>query len=246
MLLKSKISTLELMLDPELNKPYYEAKLGKFTSSEWYHLMAKEGIGKGGMSYIYRKVGEKISGRPAKDDVFVNATEHGLNYERDGLFAFSKKMVLEGKIKEGTEMKVQKLVIDDENCGGTPDGIIILNTSQDGLYYNVRNVEIKCPVSFDGYIRAWKCKTPADLKRERPDWYWQTLHQMFICDCLDGYFVVYQPFFSKGGLNVIEFNKLAIVKETGVNGKTNDFKLIAERKKQAIEIFDNIYKELTQ
>ena len=231
MLLKSKISPLGLFLDPELNKPYHEARLGKLTSSEWYHLMAKEGIGKGGYSYIYRKVGEALSGRPAKDDVVVNATEHGLDYEREGLKKFGKQAGLKGAVL------VQKLIIDDERCGGTPDGILILNDSEDGLYHNVKTIEVKCPYSFDGYIRAWKCKTPADLKKEKPDWYWQVLHQMFICDCLQGYFVAYQPFFSKGGLNVIEFRKIDLVPE---------FKLIAERKQQAISIFESTFKELTQ
>lgn len=240
MLLKSKISQHQLSLDPLLNEDYDKAKLGKFTSSEWYHLMAKEGIGKGGYSYIYRKVGEVLSGRKSKDNVSATATDHGLDYEREGLMKFGEMMKF-----DGVKMLVQRLVLDeDERCGGTPDGLIILNDSIDGLSHNVQSVEIKCPYSFDGYIRAWQCKTPADLKKLKPDWYWQKLHQMALCDCLDGYFVVYQPYFSKGQMNVIKFNKVEIVQTTTTKEKSNDFKLINERKKEAIQIFNDTLNEL--
>ena len=231
MLLKTKISKHRLHLDPTLNAAYYAAKLGKFTSSEWHHLMGKEGIGKGGMSYIYRKVGEVLSGRPAKDDISVPATEHGLNYERDGLNKFGEKMGLKS-------MMVQPLVLDEDGyCGGTPDGLIVTGESTDLLSYNVQTVEGKCPYSYDGYIRAWKCKTPKDLMLVNKEWYWQTLHQMYLCGSLVGYFFVYNPFFTAGQINIIEFRKMNLM---------SDFALIEERKKEAIRIFNDTIKELTQ
>ena len=40
---------------------WFAGRLGRFTSSEIYHLMGAKGIGEGGLSYIYRKVGEELS-----------------------------------------------------------------------------------------------------------------------------------------------------------------------------------------
>jgi len=242
MLLKSKISEHQISLDPLLNEKYDAAKLGKFTSSEFHYLMAEKGIGSAGLNYIYRKVGEVMTGMKSRPDVSTPATEHGLNYEREGLVLFGKEKGLESLL-------VQRLILDEDGrCGGTPDGLIVLNESTDGLSYNVQTVEIKCPLSFDGYIRLWKCKTPEDLKKENDNYYWQVLHQMLLCESFIGYFIVYHPFFKSGKMNIIEFNKVAITKETGVDKygkpKSNDFKKINERKVQAIQIFDNIYKEL--
>lgn len=238
MLLKSKISQHQLSLDPALNEDYDKAKLGRFTSSEFHYLMAEKGLGSAGRNYIYRKVGEVMTGMKCRADISTAATEHGLNYEREGLIEFGKKMKLESLL-------VQRLVLDEDGyCGGTPDGLIVLNESTDGLSYNVQTCEIKCPISFDGYIRLFKCKTPADLRDENRSYYFQVLHQMDLCGALDGFFIVYQPHFSKGKMNIIHFNKVDIVKTTGLIGKDNDFKMMATRKKEAIQIFNDTLNEL--
>ena len=231
MLLKSKISDLQISLDPALNEKYDAAKLGKFTSSEFHYLMGEKGIGQAGMNYIFRKAGEVMTGMKSRADISTPATEHGLTYEREGLIKFGKQMGLESLL-------VQRLIIDEDGyCGGTPDGLIVLNESVDKLSYNVQTVEIKCPLSFDGYIRLFKCKTPEDLKREERSYFYQCLHQMHLADCLVGWFICYHPFFKSGQMNIIEFRKINLVPE---------FKLIAERKLQAIEIFNSTIKELTQ
>lgn len=238
MLLKSKISQHQISLDPLLNEKYDAAKLGKFTSSEFHYLMAEKGIGSAGLNYIYRKVGERMTGMKSRADISTPATEHGLAYEREGLINFGKLMGLESLL-------VQRLILDEDGyCGGTPDGLIVLNESVDGLSLNVKSVEIKCPYSFDGYIRAWKCKTPAELKKEKPEWYWQKIHQMDLCGALDGYFVIYMPFFKSGGMNIIHFNKVDIVRNIKI-GEPNDFKLLNERKQQAINIFNETINQLT-
>ena len=231
MLLKTKISDLQISLDPALNEKYDAAKLGKFTSSEFHYLMGEKGIGQAGMNYIFRKVGETMTGMKSRQDISTPATEHGLTYEREGLIKFGKQMGLESLL-------VQRLIIDEDGyCGGTPDGLIVLGESVDKLSYNVQTVEIKCPLSFDGYIRLWKCKTPEDLKKEERPYFYQCLHQMHLADCLVGWFICYHPFFKSGQMNIIEFRKINLVPE---------FKLIAERKLQAIEIFNSTIKELTQ
>lgn len=231
MLLKSKISDLQISLDPALNEKYDAAKLGRFTSSEFHYLMAEKGIGQAGMNYIFRKAGEVMTGMKCKTDISTIATEHGLTYEREGLIKFGKQMGLESLL-------VQRLIIDEDGyCGGTPDGLIVLGESVDKLYYNVQTVEIKCPLSFDGYIRLFKCKTPQDLKKEAREYFYQVCHQMYLADCLVGWFVCYHPFFKSGQMNIIEFRKIDLIA---------DFKMINERKQQAITIFNDTIKELTQ
>jgi hypothetical protein len=235
-LLKSNISQHQLSLDPTLNEKYHQAKLSKFTSSEWHFLMAEKGIGAAGRNYIYRKVGEAMTGLPARPEFSTLATEHGLNYEREGLIKFGEQKGLDS-------MLVQRLIIDGERCGGTPDGLIVLSETEDGLSLNVQTVEIKCPISFDAYIRLWKCKTPEDLKNESKPYYWQLLSQLDICGALVGYFICYHPFFKSGQMNVIEFRKVDIVRNVKI-GEKNDFKLMAERKAEAIQIFNDTYEEL--
>lgn len=230
MLLKSKISEHQLSLDPLLNERYNAAKLGKFTSSEFHYLMAEKGLGSAGRNYIYRKVGEAMTGIKCRADISTAATEHGLNYEREGLIKFGKQMGLESLL-------VQRLILDEDGyCGGTPDGLIVLNESTDKLSYNVETVEIKCPLSFDGYIRLWKCKTPEDLKKEAREYYYQVLHQLYLCDCLKGWFICYHPFFKSGQMNIIEFRKINLIPE---------FKMIEQRKTEAIKIFNETIKELS-
>jgi len=122
-LLKSKISEFELSLDPVLNKTYYQAKLARFTSSEWHYLMAEKEIDKAGMNYIYKKVGEYMTGMSANKEFSSEATEHGLDYEREGLVSFAEWAFKTGEAKKDIDMRTQKLILDGERFGGTPDGL---------------------------------------------------------------------------------------------------------------------------
>lgn len=239
MLLKTKISEHQISLDPVLNEKYDAAKIGKFTSSEFHYLMAEKGIGSAGLNYIYRKVGEVMTGMKCRADISTAATEHGLTYEREGLMKFGEKMGLKSLL-------VQRLILSEDGfCGGTPDGLIVLGESEDKLSYNVQSVEIKCPLSFDGYIRLWKCKTPEDLKKEAREYFVQVCHQMYLTEALVGWFICYHPFFKSGQMNIIEFRKVDMIKNVKI-GEKNDFKLIAERTAQATEIFKQTLNELTQ
>jgi len=104
----------------------------------------------------------------------------------------------------------------------------------------VRTVEVKCPFSFDGYMRLFKCKSPADVKslaREGVKYYWQCLHQMSLCESLIGYLVAYQPHFKAGKINVIKF-------DTSDMQIVQDLAKIKTRAKQAEKIFNDLVAEL--
>lgn len=225
-------------IDQSLNEPYFKAKLGKFTSSEFHYLMAPEGIGKAGLNYIYRKVGEELSGRSSKQEFTAAATDHGLEYEMEGLLAFVQWLVDNGKTDKDIDMRTQKLIFEGERNAGTPDGLWV--NSERELDMTVRTVECKCPFSFDGYIRLWKCTTPAELKKLERDgakFYYQCLHQMSMCGSLIGYLVAYQPFFSHSKIRVITF-------DTADEEIRKEIKKVNERKLQAEKIFNDTITEL--
>jgi len=224
MLLKSSISQIVIHSDD-----WFAGRLAKFTSSEWHFLMGAKGLGDTGLKYIYRKVGEELTGMPCRKEISTEATEHGHLYEPENLLKFGQKMSIDFLV-------TQKLIVPiNSRFGSTPDAIIVLNESVDKLSYNVSTVEAKCPSSYDAYITLWKCKTPDDVKRVDPKYYWQVLHQMMVCDCLKGYLSIYHPFFKAGQLNIIEFKKIDLIQ---------DFKLMSERGKLAVEIFESTRNEM--
>lgn len=240
-LLRSKISPLRLTLDPVLNEDYHTAKLGKLTSSDWHYLMGGDSVAnhKPAMNYIYRKVGEELTGTKSKPDITTLATEHGLDYELEGLEEFRKLMTLSEEMKPNAEIREQELILDaDGRTGGTPDGLWVISEKEDSL--TVRTAEIKCPVSFDGYIRLFRCKSPQDVLKvstEGVKYYWQVLHQMHLCGSLFGYLIAYHPFFRVGKIKVITFNS----QDKDI---LENLKKVAARKIQAIEIFNQVREEI--
>ena len=217
MLLKSAITNIEVH-----SKEWFDERLAKFTSSEWHFVMGAAGIGVTGMKYIYRKVGEEMTGIPCRDEITTDATAHGHTYEPLALTAFAKKMNIEFLV-------TQKLIVPkNSRHGSTPDGLIVYKESTDHTGYDVFTVEAKCPTSYDGYLELWECETPMAIKAVSKKYYWQVLHQMDVAGALKGYLVIYQPYFKAGGLKIIEFRKSELI---------NEFKLINERKKEVEQIF---------
>lgn len=224
MLLKSSISNISIYSDE-----WFVNRLAKFTSSEFYLLMGEKGIGDTGRNYIYRKLGEELTGIATKKEVSTEATEHGNMYEMENLQEFGKAMKIDFLV-------TQKLISPiDSRYSSTPDALIVDSETPDKVGYNVYTVEAKCPLSYDGYIKLWKCKTPQQLKQESKQYYYQVLHQMYVCDSLRGYLSVYHPNFKVGKLNIIEFKRTEL---------TNEFKLIKERTEQAIRIFEETRNEM--
>src|SRR5258707_6629249 len=148
MLLKSHITNIEIHSDA-----WFAGRLAKFTASEIHHLMGEKPFTQGALSYIYRKVGEELSGLPCRDEVDTNATRHGNLYEPEAIQKFGER--------EGLQFVVtQKLIHNPEtrfSC--TPDALIINKENIDELSYNVSTLEVKCPSSYDAYISLCLCET---------------------------------------------------------------------------------------
>lgn len=235
MLKKAHISSIKSGSDA-----WYMARLGKFTSSEIHYLTFPRGFTDQSLAYIRRKVGEELTGKPAKEDIDTNATRHGLMHEATAVRKFGKQVGLEFII-------VQQLITDPATrFGSTPDGLIVLRESPDKTEYEVETLEVKCPPSFDGYILLYECETPGDLKKKKREYYWQVLDQMLQCGAKQGHLVIYHPDFKAGNHKTITFNPLHPVLTS--KGKTfpifNDLKLLRERKELGLVKFDEIRSKL--
>lgn len=224
MLLKNNISNIRIHSDE-----WYAGRLAKFTASEIHSIMGEKFETTGAINYIYRKVGEEMTGVACKDEVDTSATRHGLLYEPEAIKKF-------GDLK-GLEFVVTQCLITqpESRFGCTPDLIIPVSYSKAKKSYDVITGEVKCPVSYDAYIGLFLCNTPQDVKKEEKKYYWQVLDQMDNCDCLRGYLIVYHPLFKAGQMKIIEFRKVELV---------NDFKLLKERKQMALAKFNEIRAKL--
>lgn len=247
MLKKSHISSIKAGTEQ-----WHVARLAKFTSSEIHFLTYPTGLTDGSISYIRRKVGEELTGKPARDEINTPATLHGQFHEADAVQKFAIKMGCQLNFvqKEITQpvMIVQQLINEPgTRFGGTPDGLIVLRESPGGTEYEVETVEVKCPPSFDAYIELFECETPQDVKKAKREYYWQVLDQMLLCGAKRGHFVIYHPDFKAGNHKSLIFNPLDPVFDT--KGKKtfpiyDDLKLLKERKELAEVKFDQIRSKL--
>lgn len=227
MLKKSHITNIEIY-SPE----WHQHRIGRLTSSLIFNIMGEEGIGKGGMTYLTNKAGEIITGKSnEREFAFDEDLEHGKLYEPEATEAFGKAL--------GVKFLVtQKLIAEPEGrCSSTPDAIIVHGECLiDASEYSVSSAEGKCPRTYHGFIPLFLCETPADLYKISKKYYWQTIDQMHQCGAAVGYFFVYHPEFPPGSnLNVIVFKKMDLWEH---------FKLLSQRKKQAIQILDDLVEKM--
>lgn len=190
------------------------------------------------VAYINQKVGEILTGQSGcgeeDQNVDTEYTAHGIVNEPLAIQEFGRVMGIKFLV-------VGKLIHQPgSRFSSTPDAIWVISSSitkED--HYNVYTVEVKCPSKFNIFINLYRCKTPAELKKLSKTYYWQVMDQMDNCSSAVGYFVVFHPLFPAGSnLRIIEFKKIDL---------WDDFTLLQQRKKQALEVFSVVYSEfLTQ
>jgi len=227
MLLKSKISQITINTEEWLQE-----RLSRFTSSENHFLMGEKPFTQGALSYIYRKVGESLSGVAERNSIENEATTHGNVFEPEALRKYQQKF--------GVQFLVtQKMIIGaNEQFSSTPDAIQILSETSDGLGYRVKPIEVKCPLTYAAYVELFLCDTPLDVWRVEKKYYVQVLDQIDNCGALEGELVVYHPSFRTGQMKVIPFR---IMEKVGNEYPLkNDLDLLRKRKLMAIEKFNQI------
>jgi len=209
---------------------WHQLRLGRFTSSRIHCLMGEQPFTQGAMTYIYHKVGEKVTGRTTAEDEIIEDenTVWGNQYEPEAINKFGVKMGLEF-------LAVQKLILAPEKqFSSTPDAIWVKGICKNENEYNVRTVEVKCPRKYHKFIPYYMCETPAQVKKINNVYYWQTLDQLDNCGSAVGYLAFYHPLFPpESNMRIIEFNKMEL---------WDDFKLLHERKLMAVEKFNEIIK----
>lgn len=227
MLLKSKICQM-----PPHSTAWFNARIGRLTGSRLGLFCAPKGIGDAGMTYIKRKVVERI--REVNLDIPLDtfATEWGRINEPIGLKEF--KIWLEAKLGHKIIWIRPSVIEQDELYSVTPDGCVIINekliTDSNDTGYFVEPIELKA-LQIDGHLTLLRCQTPADLKKEYPIYYWQMISQIEFTGALKGYFVAFHPDFSGGmRLHVIEFRKALM---------TEEFKFFNTRLEQTRIIYKN-------
>lgn len=235
MLKKTKISTVKIWSDE-----WYTERLSRFTSSEIFYLTNPTGFTESAINYIRRKVGESLTGKPSRTEIDTDITRWGIFHEATAIKKFAEQKGVDLLI-------VQQLIAEkDSRFGSTPDALIPIRISPDNTEYEVEVVEVKCPPTYDNYIRYFECDTPQDLKEENKQYYWQVLDQMDNCEALKGYFVVFHPDFRAGNMKIISFNVMQSHKT--VKGNVfpiyEDLKLLRQRKQMASDEFDKIRQRL--
>ena len=225
MLDKNHISNIQIYT-PEWD----QARLGRFTSSKINALMGLKPFTDGALAYIDQKAAEFITQRNlATDDEIIEDenTVWGLQYEAEAINLF-------GLIKGLQYVVVQKMICDTSSrFSSTPDALWIIDTSvfQEG-FYNVAPLEVKCPRKYPRFLPLYRCNTPGDLKKEDRKHYWQVLDQMDNCNSALGYYACYHPLFPSGkNIKIIEFRKIDL---------WDDFKLLQQRKKLALDKFNEV------
>lgn len=216
------------------NEEWKKARLGLITSSNVWKLCQEKGFGDTGMGYIRSRVFEKLSGVSSEMDVTTEATAHGLVQEGPCLRKYIAKR---GIVPQ--QVVVQKMIYGATPIyASTPDGIYCINESTDGSW----NIEVWEAKAYQvlKHMECIEAKNPQQLREINRPLYFQVLDQMINLDTLIGKALLFHPDLpeDKGGLHVIEFNKMQ--KTVDAKGKISfplieEIKFINDRKSKASE-----------
>jgi hypothetical protein len=180
-----------------------QIRAGRFTSSELHRLMGaayremtseelkarpKSGKGSGtkrievfetlsdkAEEYVKEKVAETITGRP-KPSAYAYPLVYGKETEPEAVEYFQEKT--------GLECEEIGFVAFGDHAGGSPDRMIP-GTGE--------ILEIKCPWSIDTQIDYLMITDQWDLKRLKPEYYWQCQGNILFTNAKKCHFVTYDP-----------------------------------------------------
>ena len=207
------LATSKIKTDIEVHKEdWHKLRLGKFTASRIGELMGKNSANgtftAGAMSYIEDLAGEIITGKRSDQEIFTKAIDWGNAHEPE---AIDEVAGILGKpaMRHNETGTTHFIILNDEYTSCTPDALLcetdpehILNKEENSL--KVSPLEVKCPFTFNSFIKLYRAQNPADLQEINKDYYWQILSQMLFTKSLKGYFAVYHPYFEKR-VRIIEF-----------------------------------------
>lgn len=155
---------------------WYALKIGKFSASEIWKICAPKGFGKTGLTYINSKVAEKFTNE--MPTITGKPLDWGVDYEPVAKAFYTKATKINIREVGAVENELYK------NCLASPDGVN--NFLEIGF-------EFKCPYVSANHIDYFKIKTPQDLKKIKPEYYWQVIFSMLITDFKKWIFASFDP-----------------------------------------------------
>ena len=160
------------------SQEWYLARLSKFSSSEIHKLIGegrkKDAVfGDTGMSYIYEKVSETISGELPEQRSSASL-DWGIANEGNAIIEFER--AYRETVQTGTFYDLDKMY-----CG-TPDG----ETAN-------RILEVKCPYNGGNHIENLLIRDTKTLKEKRKEYYWQVQGNMYLAEKTSAYFISFDP-----------------------------------------------------
>lgn len=193
-----------------------EARRGLFTASGIHRLMGAKGLGQTGESYILEKVTEALG--VDLNEVSTYAMQYGIDMEPQAKAYYEQSF----------------------DCSITDVGFIIAawcnesGASPDGIINNQKLIEIKCPFNHVHHTQNLLIKSADDLKKLRPEYYWQIQHQMAVTEIYKCDFVSYCPAF----ISVINGKLSGINRMIAIEIAANesDIQLMKERIFEAVKI----------
>ena len=231
MLLKSKISDLQMYSGEHYFDGWLLARLGKFTASQIHTCMKQKGIGDTGMAYIRSRAFETVNGISSEKEIETDAMRWGIENEPKAMLAFVNAMGIESDEIGRVPIIVQRYVAEKDSIFGcTPDGIWVQAEyeKEEGTLLKVAPQEVKC-YQITKHLKCISCDTAKKIMSVDPNAGWQLIMQMDECDALVGYLIYFYPGLKYGGLRIIEFRKVELIEE---------FKLFEKRKKEIIRLFE--------
>lgn len=198
-------------------KEWYEARLGKFTSSSIHKLMGVKGLGATGESYCFELAVDIVEGKDWTDEFTSFDMQRGIELEPFAFELFKKKMQMEFVPVTKTEF-----IRLNENEGSSPDGLV----GNDAV------LEIKCPKREKFFnIIAF------GVNAIDTSYIYQMQHQMSVTNRHKAYFLNYYIHNSKELFHIIE-----IERDDSIINKMNEriSQAIEIRDSYVQKIIDNI------
>lgn len=162
---------------------WLQQRLGKFTASQFSRLMTYENklekFPTGAETYVMECVAEELTELSAESKYDSYEMEWGREHELEAVAKFTDVT----KVKVRATGRNQEFIKYGHDTGGTPDGRI-------GEY---SGIEVKCPKSvthlkYLRHIHSWE-----ELKKIKPEYYWQIVGCMLITKAKSWFFISYDP-----------------------------------------------------
>ena len=204
-----------------------EERLGIFTASKISDLLVTErggkGFGKSAMTYINAVLAELLTGEQAPE-VTTKPIEWGNEWEPVAMAEYRKRFPDKEVVYFGKENPRLFSLAPEYPCGSSPDGLI----------YDERVIEIKCPYNSSVHIENLGL-TPETFRDERKEYFAQIQLNMICTGTNKAHFVSFDPRMIDDEL------KLSLIEMP----KDDDFcKNMINRIEAAGEILRNKYKKL--